>query len=591
MKSLRLVVIALAICTALVQAQVPRTLSFQGVLTDTLGKAKPDGPYSFTFRFYEVSSGGSALWAEPKTLQVKRGLFQTILGDQVALGSAIQFDKRYWLGIQVAAEPELAPRIELTSVGASLRAGRADTAMFALNVPQQAFVDSARVAGTVAEGAVTSAKLANGAVTGAKISSTGASVGQALTWNGSSVGWGTPIVGGIWQQAGGNLYYSGGNVGIGTASPSYLLDVKPASGDALIGISAPNDGSSDARLRLENAGQRIWHMYVDRSDTGKFKIAKDLGANSIMVLDPTRHSVAMGDSNTKAPGLSSTAMGYATRASGAHSTAMGWGTIASGNMSTAMGSATRASGMASTAMGANANAFGDNSTAMGSSTTAIGGSSTAMGSSTNASGDNSTAMGYNVSTNGQSGSFIIGDVSFGNPTKSTAPNQFSARFSGGYVLYTNSTATVGVQLTPGANMWAQYSDSTRKENFKRADGEYVLESIRHFRLGSWNYKGQDPSQYRHYGPMAQEFHAAFGHDGMGVAGDDTTINEADFNGINMIAIQAMEKRTAELKENTAQLEAVKAELSDLKSRVARLEEALKLPKDYAEVAKNAPPGK
>jgi hypothetical protein len=36
---------------------------------------------------------------------------------------------------------------------------------------------------------------------------------------------------------------------------------------------------------------------------------------------------------------------------------------------------------------------------------------------------------------------------------------------------------------------------------------------------------------------------------------------------------------------------VKAELSDLKSRVARLEEALKLPKDYAEVAKNAPPGK
>jgi hypothetical protein len=33
--------------------QIPRTLSYQGVLTDSAGAPKPDGEYSFTFRLYE----------------------------------------------------------------------------------------------------------------------------------------------------------------------------------------------------------------------------------------------------------------------------------------------------------------------------------------------------------------------------------------------------------------------------------------------------------------------------------------------------------------------------------------------------------
>jgi hypothetical protein len=43
--------------------------------------------------------------------------------------------------------------------------------------------------------------------------------------------------------------------------------------------------------------------------------------------------------------------------------------------------------------------------------------------------------------------------------------------------------------------------------------------------------------------MAQDFFAAFGQDGVGQIGTETTINSGDLAGILMIAVQALEKRT------------------------------------------------
>ena len=148
-------------------AQIPRILSYQGVLTDTLDKAKPDGAYSFTFRLYTVPGGGSALWQETKLLPVVHGLFATSLGDVTPLG--LPFDVPYFLGVQVGADPEMAPRIALTSSGYSLRSLRSDTATVALHAPTQNVVDSARIAGTLPPGAVGPAQIASGAVTAAKI--------------------------------------------------------------------------------------------------------------------------------------------------------------------------------------------------------------------------------------------------------------------------------------------------------------------------------------------------------------------------------------------------------------------------------------
>src|SRR5262249_23365376 len=113
------------------------------------------------------------------------------------------------------------------------------------------------------------------------------------------------------------------------------------------------------------------------------------------------------------------------------------------------------------------------------------------------------------------------------------------------------------------------SDKTKKENFRPVDGEAVLEKIRGFELTSWNFIGHDPKEFRHYGPMAQDFFAAFGNDGVGKIGTDTTINSGDIAGILMIAVQALEKRTTELKQKDAQIAELAARVEALESRQNR----------------------
>lgn len=110
-------------------AQIPRSISYQGVLTDNAGQPQPDGNYVFTFKLYD---GATEIWTERKTLEVKKGILSTALGDSTAFGPTVLFDKPYSLGIKVGAESELSPRIPLTSVGYSMNAHRADTARVAL---------------------------------------------------------------------------------------------------------------------------------------------------------------------------------------------------------------------------------------------------------------------------------------------------------------------------------------------------------------------------------------------------------------------------------------------------------------------------
>ena len=80
-----LVLTALALLTplgaALALAQAPSTMSYQGVLSDDLGNLVADGAYDLTFRIYDVSVGGVALWTEvdPGVAVVKGG-FSVVLG-------------------------------------------------------------------------------------------------------------------------------------------------------------------------------------------------------------------------------------------------------------------------------------------------------------------------------------------------------------------------------------------------------------------------------------------------------------------------------------------------------------------------------
>lgn len=240
-------------------------------------------------------------------------------------------------------------------------------------------------------------------------------------------------------------------------------------------------------------------------------------------------------------------------------------------------------GRFSFASGEGTKAGGEHSTAMGFGTQANAESATAFGAWTFANADYSTAMGSSVIANHR-GSFIIGDNSscLGCTYNTTAVNQMMMHFAGGYILYTSNArqenSPVGVQLQPNANAWSVISDSARKENFRAADGALFLEKIGRMRLGSWNYKGQNMKQNRHYGPMAQDFFTAFGHDELGVIGEDKSINQADFDGVNLIAIQALIKEVEALKAENKGLKlaetSLKAETQSLKAKMEQFEKQL-----------------
>jgi hypothetical protein len=248
---------------------------------------------------------------------------------------------------------------------------------------------------------------------------------------------------------------------------------------------------------------------------------------------------------------------------GQYSTAMGLLTTASGAVSTALGSHTTASGLDATALGSFTTASGDRSTAIGLSTVASGAASTALGRSTTASGDRSTAMGTFASTNNRPGSFVYGDEStFGSAAlvQATAANQFVVRAAGGTIFYSSSDLTAGVSLAPGAGAWASVSDVNRKENFRGLDAEDLLARLAAIPVREWNYKAQSPS-IRHLGPTAQDFHAAFG-----LGESDTTITTTDADGVALLAIQALERRTRDLERENARL---RADLEALRAAVAR----------------------
>lgn len=236
-----------------------------------------------------------------------------------------------------------------------------------------------------------------------------------------------------------------------------------------------------------------------------------------------------------------------------------------GNYSFASGFEVFALGVGASAFGLRTTSSGKASFASGENTTASGDYSFVHGVSAVASGDNSVALGNMVSTDGKDGSFVFRDNSKNQVLKSNLENQMSMRFAGGYRLYSTSNQTAGISLASGGNSWQVLSDVNKKENFCPVDGEAFLVKIRGMKLTSWNYKGQDPKTFRHYGPMAQDFFKAFGQDAYGTIGNDTTINQADFDGVNLIAIQALIRRSDQLRQRNNDLY---AEIASMKAQLA-----------------------
>jgi hypothetical protein len=287
-------------------------------------------------------------------------------------------------------------------------------------------------------------------------------------------------------------------------------------------------------------------------------------------------SIAMG-TETKASGSAAIAFGEQCDALNDHTVAIGLrnnctasSAIAVGGDNNVSGSLGSAIGRANTVSGSQAGAFGIDNTASAFDAIAIGNSCTASGFCSMALGTHATAAG--------NGTLTVCDNSTTTGVSCSVDNRCMMRFDQGYRIYTSSQNTTGMYANNGASSWSSVSDSTKKHGYRAADDERMLLSFRGLRLGSWSYLGRTD---RHYGPMAQEWFTAFGRDGAGVVGDDTTLASADVDGVLCIAVKALEHRTAELRETAAQVRTLaercdvqQRELMDLRIAVARLEAVL-----------------
>ena len=308
-------------------------------------------------------------------------------------------------------------------------------------------------------------------------------------------------------------------VGINTASPTAALDV-------VGNINLPITSVGGARGVISAGGTRLIHTV----GFGNFFA----GPNAGNLTSTAVNNTAVGDS-----ALLSNTTGVGNTASG--SVALTANTTGNGNTATGRNALTsNNTGAANTATGSGAltaNTTGNANTALG---------ATALNS--NTTGSNNTAIGQDA------------DVSTGALTNATAIGSGAIVDASNKVRIGNASVTV----IQGQVAFTAVSDRTKKENFRPVDPAGVLQRLRGVEVTSWNYIGQDAAQFRHYGPMAQDFHAAFGQDAVGAIGTPTTINSGDMDGVLLAALQGLAR------EKDAEIAALKQQLAEQAAAIKKL---------------------
>ncbi len=172
----RATVLVFIILAAAAQAQVPRAISYQGILTDPAGNFIADGNHTLTLKLYDNIASPTPIYTETQSVPVVKGLFNAIIGSVTPLPGSLAFDRAYFLGVSVDGGLELTPRTPLTAVPYALRA---------------AVADQAQSLAPGATGVVTSVNSQSGAVTlqgsgGTTITNSGATITISSTGGGGT---------------------------------------------------------------------------------------------------------------------------------------------------------------------------------------------------------------------------------------------------------------------------------------------------------------------------------------------------------------------------------------------------------------------
>jgi hypothetical protein len=162
-------------------------------------------------------------------------------------------------------------------------------------------------------------------------------------------------------------------------------------------------------------------------------------------------------------------------------------------------------------------------------------------------------------------------------SRTSSSGSFSWHRGGTHSNTANSPGSGGVEmmrLNSGGlrvnGTFVSASDRNLKQDFAPVDPESVLAKVAELPLTQWSYKA-DP-ETRHVGPMAQDFHQAFG-----LGSDDKTIATVDASGIALAAIQGLkrhvEKQAEALATRDERIQQLESSVAELRSLVQRLAES------------------
>ena len=140
----------------------------------------------------------------------------------------------------------------------------------------------------------------------------------------------------------------------------------------------------------------------------------------------------------------------------------------------------------------------------------------------------------------------------------TGNGKFRVRKSGGLQALNGSTEIMALNSTGDLTVKSVTETSSReaKNGFESVDAVSVLEKVAGLPISKWSYKADSPS-VRHLGPMAEDFHAAFG-----LGKTDKGITSVDTSGVALAAIQGLNQKLTEKD----------ARISELEQRLLELEE-------------------
>lgn len=363
-------------------------------------------------------------------------------------------------------------------------------------------------------------------------------------------------------------------------------------------------GGEEHRVWGTNAialgGQQHWLSGSNSAILGGSEIeveasgAASIGGASHRIDFSAEHAVIVGGQSHEVSGASAGVFaGHAHKANGEHSVIIGGsgGHVSEPNAAVIAGHDNQSEGYAGIVLAGLNNRVGGGAAAVvggasnfangeraivlgGQSNEANGEDSIAFGLFSRADAAYSVAGGYSAHTPWHaSGSFIWAD-SQSDPISVEQANQFVIRASGGIWLGTSSSPHVapdeflststGAALTSGG-VWSNASDRNAKTDFEPVDSGQVLAGVLALPITTWRYRAE-AEDVRHLGPMAQDFHAAFG-----LGGSQRSIATVDADGVALAAIQGLHALIEEQRQALLQLQ---HENDSLRQRLQRVEQVL-----------------